>query len=108
MQLTFMIIHDLMLGSSGVTMLLMLLRPLHSKMDSTYTFCKIVIESSVWVILMPMILVGSPRSVISHLVCKSNFVCFMSSLDVANRSRSSNQTVIMTMSLLSRLMYTHG
>src|SRR6266567_5930470 len=61
---------NLILGSNGVATLLMSLRPSHSKMDSTYTFCEMVMESSVWVISPPMILVGLLRSVISHLVCK--------------------------------------
>jgi hypothetical protein len=37
-----------------------------------YNFCEIVMEFLFWVILIPTILVGSVRSVISHLVCKSD------------------------------------
>ena len=38
------------------------------------TFCDIVIESSVWVISMPTILVVSPRIVTSHVLCISDIV----------------------------------
>ena len=55
---------NLMLRSNGVPTLLISLSPSCSKMDLMYNFCEMVMEFSVWVISIPMNLVGSLRSVI--------------------------------------------
>ena len=63
------------------------------------------------VILMPIILEGSPRSVVSHLVLMFCFIFSIRVSDIMNSSRSSTHTIIIVNPLHplpSCLMYAHG
>ena len=57
-------------------------------MFSMYWFCKIVIVLLLFIISIPIILAGSPRSVISHSEHKSFFILSHDWVDDVNRSKS--------------------
>ena len=96
------------LGSNGVETAFDHPRPSFCKIDSIYLLEEIAIESGVIVISIPMILVGSPRSVTSHLLLMSNFILSISMIVIANSNRSSTHTVIIVRSLPIRMIYTQG
>jgi hypothetical protein len=74
--------------------------PCLARIDSMFFFCEMLILSLDHLILMLIILEGSPILVISHLECRSFFVCSIAFLDPANSSRLFTQTVMIATSLL--------
>src|SRR5216684_2179055 len=60
------------------------------------------------IISIPIILEGSPISVISHSDHKSILICLIVWLDFVNSSKSSTHTIIIAVSLLYVLIYAHG
>src|SRR5216684_6938403 len=76
--------------------------------DITGTTQHIVITLSDLVILMPIILEGSPRLVTSHCECRSFFISFIVWLDPANNSKLSTHMVMMAISSFCLFMYMQG
>ena len=73
------------------------------RMDCIYNFCDMVMAWGSLLISMPMILEGSPRSVISHSDHKCFFISFISLIVDTNSNKSSTQMVIIAMSPFSRM-----
>jgi hypothetical protein len=73
-------------------------------------FCDILIchNNCQCMILIPMILVGSPISIVSHLVCMSFFIFSMLFAESAKSRRLSTQMVIIAVLLSLEQVYTHG
>ena len=80
-------------GSNGIAMGFTHSIPLCCKMDLIYDLCPINVFEDL-VISMPIILEGSPRSVVSHLVRMSVFIFSIKDFDVMDSNRSSTHTVI--------------
>src|SRR5258708_3019897 len=94
--------------SSGVLTGFASSRPCLVNIDSMLFFCDIVITSSDLVILMPIILEGSPRSVTSHCEHRSFFISFIVWLDPVNNNKSSTHMVMMATSSFFLFMYMQG
>src|SRR5580692_7473851 len=69
---------------------------LHFKMFSIFFFCIMIIEFLSLVISMPIILEGSPRSVISHLEFKSLFPLLFDLADEVNSNKLSTHNIMIS------------
>ena len=97
-----------MFGLRGVLMEFNRPRPSLSNIDSIYLLEEIKVESRDIDSSIPMILVGTPRSVISHSLSMSDFVLSLSEIVVVNVSMSSTHTVMIAKSSLVCQMYMQG
>src|SRR6266851_5233748 len=95
-------------GSSGIMTGFVWSIPLCFKITSTYCFCPMEMVLADQVILMLMILEGSPRSVVSHSAFIFAFVLSIRVSNVVNNSKSSTQMVTIMKLSPSRLMYAQG
>src|SRR6266850_3227226 len=96
-------------GSNGIPTGFTCSIPSLTRMDSIYFFCDMITSVGFIKISIPTILEGSPRSVTSHSPHIISFISDISFIDVANSSRSSTQTVMISKSSLCCLhIYMHG
>lgn len=95
-------------GSKGIVTGFVQSNPLHFKIVSMYCHWPMEMELAVQVISIPIILEGSPRSIIFHSSLMLTFILSIRASNVANNSKSSTQTVIMAKPLSSHLMYMQG
>jgi len=95
-------------GSNGIVTGFMWSIPSHFKIASTYCCCPMEMVFADQVILMPIILEGSPRSVVSHSVLMFCFVFSIRVSIVVNSNRSSTQMVMIAKPLPSCFMYVQG
>src|SRR6266850_2089785 len=96
-------------GSNGIPTGFACSIPSLTRMDLIYFFCDMITLVGFIRISIPTILEGSPRSVTSHLPHIISFMSDISFIDVANSSKSSIQTVMISkLSLCCLHTYMHG